>query len=430
MVINAIFHLYTSVVNIVIVNYFFRQKNGQLATFKNIGYLSFLVFIECCTHFFVSGSYASLITLTCSLLTSLIISSSYRYSMKQCIFWSVTLQSIGILLEASLGIVLISLNYQISSISGTFLFINLLTISSSILIFVLKQLFLKTTDNWLDEQTQTNWILKLSIIPMISLSLLLLQLLRLKEEPLFDLFTILLTLGFIIITITSLYLYTYISEQHLQMQDINLDRVRFQSELKHLENVKENQLSIRALKHDLHNQNIVLLGLLEQKQYTKAQQLLNHNLNLLDGTDTFFTNDTILNYLLNQKAVVAKKNGIVLDIHCLIPTNISLKTEVISVIIGNLLDNSIAATIRNQNKAEKQIQLKVRLFKNQLHIDIENFFDPKELASRSQRKKDGLGIKNVQKIVQQYYGLYQQTIDNNIYKVSIIFSNIVLVSQQ
>ncbi|HEL1149921.1 TPA: hypothetical protein TVK11_000804, partial [Streptococcus equi subsp. zooepidemicus] len=155
---------------------------------------------------------------------------------------------------------------------------------------------------------------------MISLSLLLLQLLRLKEEPLFDLFTILLTLGFIIITITSLYLYTYISDQHLQMQDINLDRVRFQSELKHLENVKENQLSIRALKHDLHNQNIVLLGLLEQKQYTKAQQLLNHNLNLLDGTDTFFTNDTILNYLLNQKAVVAKKNGIVLDIHCLIPT--------------------------------------------------------------------------------------------------------------
>ncbi|HEL1150850.1 TPA: GHKL domain-containing protein, partial [Streptococcus equi subsp. zooepidemicus] len=99
-------------------------------------------------------------------------------------------------------------------------------------------------------------------------------------------------------------------------------------------------------------------------------------------------------------------------------------------IIGNLLDNSIAATIRNQNKAEKQIQLKMRLFKNQLHIDIENFFDPKELASRSQRKKDGLGIKNVQKIVQQYYGLYQQTIDNNIYKVSIIFSNIVLVSQQ
>ncbi|MCD3482982.1 hypothetical protein [Streptococcus equi] len=91
-------------------------------------------------------------------------------------------------------------------------------------------------------------------------------------------FTILLTLGFIIITITSLYLYTYISDQHLQMQDINLDRVRFQSELKHLENVKENQLSIRALKHDLHNQNIVLLGLLEQKQYTKAQQLLNHNL--------------------------------------------------------------------------------------------------------------------------------------------------------
>ncbi|HEL0571623.1 TPA: hypothetical protein TUT07_000337 [Streptococcus equi subsp. zooepidemicus] len=265
MVINAIFHLYTSVVNIVIVNYFFRQKNGQLATPKNIGYLSFLVFIECCTHFFVSESYASLITLTCSLLTSLIISSSYHYSMKQCIFWSVTLQSIGILLEASLGIVLISLNYQISSISGTFLFINLLTISSSILIFVLKQLFLKTTDNWLDEQTQTNWILKLSIIPMISLSLLLLQLLRLKEEPLFDLFTILLTLGFIIITITSLYLYTYISEQHLQMQDINLDRVRFQSELKHLENVKENQLSIRALKHDLHNQNIVLLGLLEQK---------------------------------------------------------------------------------------------------------------------------------------------------------------------
>lgn len=153
--------------------------------------------------------------------------------MKQCIFWSVTLQSIGILLEASLGIILISLKYQISSISGTFLFINLLTISSIIIIFVLKQLFLKTTDNWLDEQTQTNWILKLSIIPMISLSLLLLQLLRLKEEPLFDLFTILLTLGFIIITITSLYLYTYISDQHLQMQDINLDRVRFQSELKH-----------------------------------------------------------------------------------------------------------------------------------------------------------------------------------------------------
>lgn len=427
MVINCIFHIYTSIANILVIIYFF--SNQPIKYFFNISRtitLSFFILGEIFSNLF-SNNLAPLLTLVCSISTSVYIAYSCKYTIKQILFWTTILQTIGLLLESSLKLTISPFVSNIYSIKNTFIFINILIISSIIITFLLKQLFIESKNNIINYIDKTDWLIKLSLIPLITLILLLNQLIGNMNT---SLNILLITLGFITINILSLYIYTYINNQHLKFYNIHINNLNFQSELNKLKKSKETEELIRSLKHDLKNHHLVLLGLLEQKKYTEAAMLINQNLELISTKKDFFTNDSILNFLLNQKKKEAQKLDIKLEIHCLIPQNLSLKADIISIILGNLLDNSISACSRIANPKFRIINLEIKFFKGNLYIDIENFFEKEEISSRIHRQFNGFGIRNIKRIVSNFHGLYNQEIFENIYKVHIIFPNIFLQNTQ
>lgn len=434
MVIKSLFHLYAALINILVINYLFsRATTSKNNRFISIITLGLFVAIEVLANSFLKANVASPITVFCSLLTSLYIASIYDYSRKQGLFWAILMQTIGLLCEAILGFSLTLLfgNALTHSAAFTFIYINLLAILSIVISFYLKQLFLIELSDADNHNNQGAWMTYLALIPTITFALLFFQLFNSTMTENWNTTTLIYSFGFMAITMIALYTYRYIMLQNTQHYNTQLDNIRFQAQLHNLQNLQASQLNVRALKHDLQNHHIVLLALLKQGKLEEAKQLINNNLARLTETDdTFFTNELILNHLLKQKYQIAKDHHICLSIDCLIPSDTRLKTDIIAIIVGNLLDNSLAAVIRNKTKTEKNINLIINLYQERLYIAIDNPFDPQEIQSRKQRYEDGLGLRNIQDIVRRYHGLYQQDIDGNLYKVTILFPHVDSITHQ
>ncbi|MNN47612.1 sensory histidine kinase DcuS [compost metagenome] len=178
------------------------------------------------------------------------------------------------------------------------------------------------------------------------------------------------------------------------------------------------------MKHDLKNQYVVLMGMLSQGDIARAEKYLQNSIQKIEHIDYFFTNNYVLNYLLNEKKSIAESNGITLNVKSFLPEKINIDTDIFAVVLGNLIDNSLNAVLRLSNSKEKEISLLIKQFDNNLLIEISNGFDPVELTTRKNRRSEGIGIKNVKRIVEENGGIYNQWIQDNQYIVSILLLNV------
>jgi two-component system sensor histidine kinase AgrC len=232
--------------------------------------------------------------------------------------------------------------------------------------------------------------------------------------------------GLVVFNICIILLYSSLERYFDQLAKAAVAKQSYQGELRYLETVRNNQEKISRLRHDLQNQYLVLAGLLKQpteRNIAKAQNYLASIIDTTNQEEQFFTHDFVLNFLLNEKRRVAETAGIQLQIDVFLPQNLVLSEDVLAIIIGNLLDNALQASMRNSDSSKKEISFKLKAFNKNLKLEISNTFDPSEKVTRIQRLKDGLGIRNIKQAVSESNGIYQQEILDRTYKTTIIFLN-------
>lgn len=199
---------------------------------------------------------------------------------------------------------------------------------------------------------------------------------------------------------------------------------KIKTELKVIEQLKISETQLRTMRHDLRNQFIVLLGQIKNNEIHQAEEYLVSSLDNLNNTVGFYTNNYILNFLINNKKLIAEKYGITFVIDILLPEKIKLDNEILAIIVGNLLDNALEASIRLTNNSNKNIELHIKEFKGNILIEVSNIFDCNEIKTRKKRQSDGIGLKSIQHVIDKYNGIYGQWVSNDIYTVSIILLNI------
>ncbi len=164
--------------------------------------------------------------------------------------------------------------------------------------------------------------------------------------------------------------------------------------------------------------------MLSQGDTAGAEKYLQNSIQTIEHIDYYFTNNYVLNYLLNEKKSIAERNGITLNVKSFFSEMIKLDTDIFAVVLGNLIDNSINAVLRLSNSKEKEISLLIKQLDNNLLIEISNVFDTAELQTRKNRRFEGIGIKNVKRIVEEHGGIYNQWIQDNQYIVSILLLDV------
>lgn len=354
-----------------------------------------------------------------SIVESSLVGLYFGYSFRDSSFWiflqtSLTLLAGAVLNQAiQLFLPLSKVSKNLGLISG-YLVISFLF--STVITLVLRQLF-RTHQKLTMATSKRNWLYQF-IVPI--LSIIFAFTVSAIQGQVFgpDYLSVISLLSLIVLSFSSLYFTLHLSQQQHAYYQNKLDKEQLQFQLRETQQSQEEYQRLQSLRHDLKNKHLTLLALLEENP-DEAREYLHSLTDSISGKQTFYSKNPTINFLLNQK-LHDVENEIKLEIDCFVPQELSIQPDILAVILGNCLDNSISACLRLTDKSERRLSLNVRYFQQNLFISINNTFNEQEQEARKTRQRDGWGLRNVDALVQQYQGTIKRFKENSHYRTEIL----------
>ena len=354
-----------------------------------------------------------------SILESSLVGLYFGYSFRDSSFWiflqtSLTLLAGAVLNQAiQLLLPLSKVSKNLGMISG---YLAISFLFSTVITLVLRQLF-RTHQKLSMATSRRNWLYQF-IVPI--LSIIFAFTVSAIQGQVFgpDYLSVISLLSLIVLSFSSLYFTLHLSQQQHADYQNKLDKEQLQFQLRETQQSQEEYQRLQSLRHDLKNKHLTLLALLEENP-DEAREYLQSLTDSISGKQTFYSKNPTVNYLLNQK-LHDVEDEIELDINCFIPQELSIQPDVLAVILGNCLDNSISACLRLTDKSERTLSLNIRYFQQNLFISINNTFNEQEQETRKTRQRDGWGLRNVDALVQEYQGTIKRFKENGHYRTEIL----------
>ena len=385
-----------------------------------------LLVLCCCFLFHVALVFIFLesrVFLVSNLLLSIVESSLvglyFGYSFRDSSFWIFLQTSLTLLAGAVLNqtiqlfLPLSKVSKNLGLISG---YLAISFLFSTVITLVLRQLF-RTHQKLGMATSKRNW-LYLFIVPI--LSIIFAFTVSAIQGQVFgpDYLSVISLLSLIVLSFSSLYFTLHLSQQQHAYYQNKLDKEQLQFQLRETQQSQEEYQRLQSLRHDLKNKHLTLLALLEENP-DEAREYLHSLTDSISGKQTFYSKNPTINFLLNQK-LHDVEDEIELEIDCFVPQELSIQPDILAVILGNCLDNSISACLRLTDKSERTLALNIRYFQQNLFISINNTFNEQEQETRKTRQRDGWGLRNVDDLVQEYQGTVKRFKENGRYRTEIL----------
>ena len=192
-----------------------------------------------------------------------------------------------------------------------------------------------------------------------------------------------------------------------------------------------NAYAINArLFHDFHNH----IGILRQFLiHTKVEEAIRYldelQTPVQEMTDTLWTGDETVDYIINSKAIRAKKSGIQYQAQVEFPRHTNLRSADVCAVLGNLLDNALEAAQQVPEKEKRFVRLTIRRINQMLIIKVENSFDNSPVSRNgvltTSKVKNGLhgwGLKSAQTAAEKYDGTVQTAYADKVFKAVVTLS--------
>ena len=354
-----------------------------------------------------------------SIVESSLVGLYFGYSFRDSSFWiflqtSLTLLAGAVLNQAiQLFLPLSKVSKNLGMISG---YLAISFLFSTVITLVLRQLF-RTHQKLSMATSRRNWLYQF-IVPI--LSIIFAFTVSAIQGQVFgpDYLSVISLLSLIVLSFSSLYFTLHLSQQQHAYYQNKLDKEQLQFQLRETQQSQEEYQRLQSLRHDLKNKHLTLLALLEENP-DEAREYLQSLTDSISGKQTFYSKNPTINFLLNQK-LHDVEDEIELEIDCFVPQELSIQPDILAVILGNCLDNSISACLRLTDKSERTLALNIRYFQQNLFISINNTFNEQEQETRKTRQRDGWGLRNVDALVQEYQGTVKRFKENGRYRTEIL----------
>lgn len=187
--------------------------------------------------------------------------------------------------------------------------------------------------------------------------------------------------------------------------------------------IEANQYEVRKIRHDLKNKIIVLKYLLNEKNYDKADELIqSYCEEIMTKTRIVDTGNTIIDAIFNTKITANKNINFILNLK--IKENFKIQANDIITLLGNLIDNACESINRDYDSCDLKVNLIIT--EEMFLLKISNPY--KTIKTEGDRiltlKKDtynhGIGLKSVNRIVSNYGGTVDINTGNYIFTIKII----------
>lgn len=234
-----------------------------------------------------------------------------------------------------------------------------------------------------------------------------------------------LSLGLLIVNILIFYLYYYLAKFYIQAKEKEVLQQMIVAYKYQLDVMQQSQNRLRALRHDLKHHILELSAIAKREHqdvienYLKQMQdfMLNPKEYISTGNHDL---DGVVNYYMRKAEEVLDK--VTIDVK--LPERNGEENFYLCMILGNLLDNAIEASVHSE---EKYLRFSMKEKKGFLLIGLENSYlgDIKEKNGHFYTKKKhqqthGIGIENVKKIVAMLDGEMQINYMEGRFQVHVI----------
>ena len=166
-----------------------------------------------------------------------------------------------------------------------------------------------------------------------------------------------------------------------------------------------------------------------KKEYSKLEtyiESLTSDFNIY--YNTINTGNVVIDSILNCKRYEMELKNISNDMNINITPELNIITNSdIVIILGNLIDNAIEATVKI-DKEKRKIDLDINYEKGILIINIKNTYDGiisykdnKIISSKNDSFSHGIGMCNVEEVIKKYNGTLNIDFNEDIFNVNLMF---------
>lgn len=207
--------------------------------------------------------------------------------------------------------------------------------------------------------------------------------------------------------------------------------LRYQSDLleKHYEEVQNMYRQTRGWRHDYHNHIQAMKAHLTMGRLKELETYLNElDADLLAVDTVIKTGNVMVDAILNSKLSLAKSKGIAVDAKAIVPEDLKRSVSEVDMclIIGNLLDNSLEACMKEEDPERRFIRVYIDVLKGQLYVYVMNTVGEKlrrtdgGYASTKGSEGHGFGLMRVDKVVSRYHGYLERQDEEGVFVTEIM----------
>lgn len=188
--------------------------------------------------------------------------------------------------------------------------------------------------------------------------------------------------------------------------------------------IQQSNNAMKLIRHDMKNHIYILEELYQNGKKEEAVSYINTMLHTIDKNEFANSNNFVIDSIMNFKLRILKDTDTKITLNICVPQTINILAYDITVILGNLMDNSITALLQC---AERKLDIKISTKMDNLIILIDNSFDGKIIekdgklqTTKIGRKMSGLGISSIEKILENYGGEIRTSYTHNEFSVAVL----------
>ena len=229
----------------------------------------------------------------------------------------------------------------------------------------------------------------------------------------------------LITSFSSFYFYDVVVADRLRnAYEQGLNR-QIESYRRELARIESTEIRIEGIRHDLHHHIIEMQDMIKQNKISDVSGYLDQIAGDLNNDMKYshtgkYEVDSLVNYLMDNAKASLKDVKVKISL----PEDINIEKYHLNVILGNLLENAIEAS-QKSNRQFMGLNIEVR--RGMLFIDVSNSYagdinviDGRITTTKENGSKHGLGLKNVERIIQKIDGKMNVNYDDEIFKVSVM----------
>lgn len=214
------------------------------------------------------------------------------------------------------------------------------------------------------------------------------------------------------------YVYHILLINYVQLREQDIYKQQTFAYQNQLEVIMESQSRIRALRHDMKNHMLTLQGLAKGSKLAEMMEYLVSMQGFIQNPSEYvYTGNEALDSLLNFKLQRAQEELQKVETNIVLPEKMKLHSFDFNVIVANLLDNAIAASMQTN---EQLLKLSMRMENGVLFLymvnsckDIPDGVCEIHKLSEKSVKGHGRGLANVKRVVEKYHGDMEMRCEGN-----------------